>query len=212
MLTVLVIIVLSYLVGSFPTSIIFGKIFRGIDIRNYGSGNAGGTNAFRVMGWKIGLSVMIIDVAKGLFATVLVSQIRIDSVSLAPVYLQIIAGFSAVIGHIWTIFAGFHGGKGVGTAAGMLIGLYPVAFVLVFIIFLLVLFTTRYVSLSSMTAASSLPFILLILDKLGRPYKPQLLVLSIFIALLIIFTHRSNIKRLLAGNENRVRFGGKKTA
>ncbi len=212
MLTVLIIIVLSYLVGSFPTSIIFGKIFRGIDIRNYGSGNAGGTNAFRVMGWKIGLSVMIIDVAKGLLATVLVSQIRIDSVSLAPVYLQIIAGFSAVIGHIWTIFAGFHGGKGVGTAAGMLIGLYPVAFVLVFIIFLLVLFTTRYVSLSSMTAASSLPFILLILDKLGRPYKPQLLVLSIFIALLIIFTHRSNIKRLLAGNENRVRFGGKKTA
>ncbi len=212
MLTVLVIIVLSYLVGSFPTSIIFGKIFRGIDIRNYGSGNAGGTNAFRVMGWKIGLSVMIIDVAKGLLATVLVSQIRIGPVSLAPVYLQIIAGFSAVIGHIWTIFAGFHGGKGVGTAAGMLIGLYPVAFVLVFIIFLLVLFTTRYVSLSSMTAASSLPFILLILDKLGRPYKPQLLVLSIFIALLIIFTHRSNIKRLLAGNENRVRFGGKKTA
>ena len=212
MFTVLVIIVLSYLVGSFPTSIIFGKIFRGIDIRNYGSGNAGGTNAFRVMGWKIGLSVMIIDVAKGLLATVLVSQIRIGPVSLAPVYLQIIAGFSAVIGHIWTIFAGFHGGKGVGTAAGMLIGLYPVAFVLVFIIFLLVLFTTRYVSLSSMTAASSLPFILLILDKLGRPYKPQLLVLSIFIALLIIFTHRSNIKRLLAGNENRVRFGGKKTA
>lgn len=211
MLTLLVIIVVSYLVGSFPTSIIFGKVFKGIDIRDYGSGNAGGTNAFRVMGWKIGLSVMIIDVTKGLIATVLVSQIRVDSVSLAPVYLQIIAGFSAVIGHIWTIFAGFRGGKGVGTAAGMLIGLYPIAFIFVFVIFLLVLFTTRYVSLSSMTAASSLPFILLILDKLGRPYKPQLMVLSIVIALLIIFTHRSNIRRLLAGNENRVHFGKKKT-
>ena len=210
MLTLLVIIIFSYLLGSFPTSIVFGKIFKGIDIRDYGSGNAGGTNAFRVMGWKIGISVMLIDVAKGLIATVLVSQIKIDSVSLAPVYLQIIAGFSAVIGHIWTIFAGFRGGKGVGTAAGMLIGLYPIAFIFVFIIFLSVLFSTRYVSVSSMTAAISLPIVLLILDALGRPYKPPLLVLSIIIAILIIFTHRSNIKRLIAGNENRVNFKKKK--
>ncbi|NOY77528.1 MAG: glycerol-3-phosphate 1-O-acyltransferase PlsY [Calditrichaeota bacterium] len=210
MLTLLTIIVVSYLLGSFPTSIIFGKLFRGIDIRNYGSGNAGGTNAFRVMGWKIGISVMIIDVAKGVLATVLVSQIRIDSISLAPVYLQIIAGFSAVIGHIWTIFAGFHGGKGVGTAAGMLIGLYPIAFIFVFIIFLIVLFTTRYVSVSSMTAAISLPIVLLVLDALGRPYKPPLLILSLIIAILIVFTHRSNIKRLMAGNENRVTFKKKK--
>lgn len=210
MLTLLAIVVLSYLVGSFPTSIIFGKIFKGIDIRNYGSGNAGGTNAFRVMGWKIGISVMLIDVAKGLIATVLISQIRIDPISMAPVYLQIIAGFSAVIGHIWTIFAGFRGGKGVGTAAGMLIGLYPIAFIFVFIVFLLVLVTTRYVSVSSMTAAASLPLFLLILDYFGRAYKPQLMVLSLIIVLLIIFTHRSNIKRLFAGNENRVRFGKKK--
>jgi len=210
MLTLLIIIVVSYLLGSFPTSIIFGKLFRGIDIRDYGSGNAGGTNAFRVMGWKIGVSVMVIDVAKGLIATVLVSQIRMDSISLAPVYLQIIAGFSAVIGHIWTIFAGFHGGKGVGTAAGMLIGLYPIAFIFVFIIFLIVLFSTRYVSVSSMTAAISLPIVLLVLDALGRPYKPPLLILSIIIAILIVFTHRSNIKRLMAGNENRVTFKKKK--
>lgn len=210
MLTLLTIIGLSYLLGSFPTSIIFGKLFRGIDIRDYGSGNAGGTNAFRVMGWKIGISVMIIDLAKGLIATVLISQIRIDAISLAPVYLQIIAGFSAVIGHIWTIFAGFHGGKGVGTAAGMLIGLYPVAFVVIFIIFLIVLFTTRYVSVSSMTAAVSLPVVLLILDQLGRPYKTPLMVLSIIIAILIIFTHRSNIGRLMAGTENRVNFRKKK--
>ncbi|GBD94498.1 glycerol-3-phosphate acyltransferase [bacterium BMS3Abin05] len=210
MLTLLAIVVLSYLIGSFPTSIIFGKIFKGIDIRDYGSGNAGGTNAFRVMGWKIGISVMMIDVAKGLIATVLISQIRIDPISVAPVYLQIIAGFSAVIGHIWTIFAGFRGGKGVGTAAGMLIGLYPIAFIFVFIVFLLVLVTTRYVSVSSMTAAASLPLFLLILDYFGRAYKPQLMVLSLIIVLLIIFTHRSNIKRLFAGNENRVRFGKKK--
>lgn len=210
MLTLLAIVVFSYLIGSFPTSIIFGKIFKGIDIRDYGSGNAGGTNAFRVMGWKIGISVMMIDVAKGLIATVLISQIRIDPISVAPVYLQIIAGFSAVIGHIWTIFAGFRGGKGVGTAAGMLIGLYPIAFIFVFIVFLLVLVTTRYVSVSSMTAAASLPLFLLILDYFGRAYKPQLMVLSLIIVLLIIFTHRSNIKRLFAGNENRVRFGKKK--
>ena len=210
MLTLLTIIGVSYLLGSFPTSIIFGKLLRGIDIRDYGSGNAGGTNAFRVMGWKIGISVMVIDLAKGLIATVLVSQIRIDAISLAPVYLQIIAGFSAVIGHIWTIFAGFHGGKGVGTAAGMLIGLYPIAFIFVFIIFLIVFFTTHYVSVSSMAAAVSLPIVLLILDALGRPYKTPLMVLSIIIAILIIFTHRSNIKRLMAGNENRVNFKKKK--
>ena len=129
------IIVLSYLAGSIPTSIIVSKLFFGFDIRERGSGNAGGTNAFRILGWKVGLTVMILDLGKGVLATYLISQIRVDSLSWPMVYVQIIAGSAAVIGHIWTIFAGFRGGKGVGTAAGMLLVLYPISFVISLLIF-----------------------------------------------------------------------------
>ncbi len=206
MLTLLAIIITSYLIGSIPTSIIVSKVFFGYDIRDYGSGNAGGTNAFRVMGWKAGIFVMAVDVAKGAIATYFFSQIRIDPISLPSVYLQMIAGVSAVFGHIWTVFAGFRGGKGVGTAAGMLIVLYPVAFLVCFVVFLVVLVTTRYVSLSSMSAAVMLPISLILISEFtDRPLSTPLLVLAIAMAVLIVFTHRSNIKRLLQGNENRIK-------
>jgi glycerol-3-phosphate acyltransferase PlsY len=206
MWTIPAIILASYLIGSIPTSIIVSKLFFGFDIRDYGSGNAGGTNAFRVMGWKAGIFVMAVDVAKGVIATYYFSQIRIDPVSLPQVYLQMIAGASAVIGHIWTIFAGFRGGKGVGTAAGMLIVLYPVAFLICLVVFAAVLLTTRYVSLSSMSAAITLPIALVILSKLmNRPLSTPLMILAVSMAILIVFTHRSNIQRLLQGNENRIK-------
>jgi len=202
MLTIIVIIILSYLAGSIPTSIIFSKLLRGIDIRDHGSGNAGGTNAIRVLGWKIGSTVMIIDIGKGVLATLLISQIRIDPISLNPDLIQIIAGLSAILGHIWTIFAGFKGGKGVGTAAGMLFSLYPVAGLICLAIFGLVLLLTKTVSLSSMSAAISLPIAVLIL-KGWRDYSNELLYFAIFMAVLIVFTHRSNIKRLLKGEEGK---------
>ena len=204
MLTIITIIVLSYLAGSIPTSIICSKLFRGIDIRDYGSGNAGGTNAVRVLGWKLGVFVMLIDVGKGVLATLLISQIRIDPVNLSTNIVQIIAGMSAIFGHIWTVFASFKGGKGVGTAAGMLFALYPIAGVVCLAIFVLVFFTTRYVSLSSMSAAVSFPIVVL-LFKDWRGYSEELIYFAVFIAVLIVFTHRSNIKRLLKGEENKAR-------
>ena len=206
MLSLLAIIFFSYLVGSLPTSIIVGKLLFHIDIRQHGSGNAGGTNAFRIMGWQAGIFVMAVDVSKGVIATYFLSQIRLDALSWQMVYLQIIAGTAAVVGHIWTIFAGFRGGKGVGTAAGMLIVLYPIVFVICLIIFGTVLVVCRYVSLASMTAAVSLPIVLLLLNHfLNQSISPPLFVLALVMAVLIVFTHRSNIRRLLQGNENRIK-------
>lgn len=213
MISLIAIIILSYLAGSIPTSIICSRLFRGIDIRDYGSGNAGATNAFRVLGWKIGLLVALVDVGKGVFATLVISKLRLAGHPiefLSQDIVQIIAGMSAIFGHIWTIFAGFKGGKGVGTAAGMLFSLYPVAGVICLAVFVVVLFSFGYVSLASMSAAVSFPIVVILL-KNQRGYSDELIYFAVFIALLIVFTHRSNIRRLLKGEENRVPFRRKKT-
>ncbi len=204
----LVIILVSYLLGSIPTSILVGKWFYGLDIREHGSGNAGATNVFRVLGWKPGVAVMLVDIGKGAAATLYASQIVFTPIGIDPVYLKILAGLSAVFGHIWTVFAGFRGGKGVATAAGMLFALYPIAGLICLAVFLIIAFTTRYMSLASMLAAVCLPIVLLIMNNIfHKLVQPPLFVFSIFIAVLIVYTHRSNIKRLLAGTENR--FGRK---
>lgn len=204
MYSVLLIVLLAYLVGSFPTSIVAGRLVRRIDIREHGSRNAGATNVFRVLGWKAGVTVGLIDIGKGLLATLYVSQIRVDPVALSPEVVQIIAGVSAVIGHIWTVLAKFKGGKGVATAGGMLIGLYPWAALICAVIFFAIVFTTRYVSLGSMTAATSLPFILLLMHHALGIYVPRsLFIFSFFVGALILYTHRSNIRRLINGTENR---------
>ncbi len=205
MLSLLVIIVLSYLVGSIPTAIIVSKSFYGFDIRTRGSKNAGGTNVFRVLGWKPGLIVMLIDVAKGIFATLVISKIVIDPIPISVLVLvQLIAGMAAITGHIWTIFANFKGGKGVGTAAGVFIALYPIAILICFAIWLGLVLTTRIVAVGSMIAAISLPIVLFIMKNNFQVEVNSILFgLSIILALLIVFTHRSNIKRLIAGTENR---------
>lgn len=194
----------GYLIGSIPTAIIVGKVFFGLDIREHGSGNAGGTNVFRVLGWKPGVLVMLVDLGKGLVATLFAAQIRFTTLPIDPVYLQLTAGLAAVFGHIWTVFAGFRGGKGVGTAAGMLFALFPMATFVCLIIFLAIAFSTRYVSLASISAAISLPIVLVIMrEVLHLEVPPPLVVIGFFVAILIVFTHRTNIKRLLAGTENR---------
>lgn len=206
MLDILFIALFSYIAGSFPTAILVGKITRGIDIREHGSGNAGGTNVFRVLGWKLGVFVMLIDVLKGFLATTFISHISIggDNI-LDPLYLSMIAGVFAIVGHIWTIFAGFRGGKGVGTAAGFLLGLMPQAVLVGFIVFFVIFLSTRYVSLSSMIASTSIPVTLLV-QKFGFKIEIPwvLIILTLSIAVLIIFTHRSNIVRLLNGTENKI--------
>jgi glycerol-3-phosphate acyltransferase PlsY len=204
MYSLIVIILLSYLVGSFPTSIVTGRLLRRIDIREHGSGNAGGTNVFRVLGWKAGLFVALVDVGKGMLATLLISKIRIDAVLLDIMLVQIIAGVAAVIGHIWTIMAKFKGGKGVATGGGMIIALFPWAALICFFIFITIVLLTRYVSVGSMAATSALPLALIIMDRVfGITVPPAGYIFSILVALLIFYTHRANIRRLINGTENR---------
>lgn len=232
MFTLLSIVLVSYLVGSVPTSIIAGRLLKGIDVRQFGSGNAGGTNAFRVLGWKAGLSVTLIDILKGTIASVyVVAWFKSHPVGAFPemneVALSLVAGMSAVVGHVFTIFAGFKGGKGVSTAAGMLIGLAPVSMLMVIGIFLLAVTLSRYVSLGSILAAIAFPLIIAIrkylfdlgsgLDYYVRLFGSRwfvhdsldyhLLIFGVIVAAAIIWTHRANIGRLLSGTENRVTFG-----
>jgi glycerol-3-phosphate acyltransferase PlsY len=209
-LILIIITICSYLIGSFPTSIIAGKLIKGIDIRNYGSGNAGGTNAIRLLGWKIGIMVILIDIIKGMVATFYIAQMGHDNMVVSNEIISIWAGLWAIIGHIWTVFAGFKGGKGAAVAGGMLIILYPVAFTICFIWFLLIAFTTRYVSVASITAAILLPVLLLFMRNLvGMNISSTLIYFALFIVLLILYTHRMNIKRLIQGKENR--FGENKS-
>lgn len=197
-------VVIAYLIGSFPTSILTGKIIRGIDIREYGSGNAGGTNVFRVLGAGPGIFVMAFDVFKGFAATWWVSRIFLPMVPLQIDAMMILVGCGAVAGHIWTCFAGFRGGKGVGTAAGMLLALYPLALVACLVVFVIVFVATRIMSLASMSAALMLPVTLTLFRYVFNiPVSLALYLFSFIIAGLIIFTHRANIKRLAAGTENK---------
>ncbi len=205
MLNLLSIAGVAYLMGSIPTSVWVGKLAYGIDIREHGSGNAGATNVYRTLGWKPALFVTLVDIGKGLIPTLFVSQWRITPLETDPVNLQLLAGIAAVAGHVWTIFAGFRGGKGVATAAGMLIVLYPLAIPFCLAVFLLVVGLTRYVSLASMTAVAALPVFLLIGARLFSKEAPaQLLALSLAIVVFILFTHRGNIQRLLGGTENKI--------
>ncbi|MCG3118047.1 MAG: Glycerol-3-phosphate acyltransferase [bacterium] len=207
MWTFIVVIGLGYLVGSFPTAILAGKLLRGwdFDIRSEGSGNAGGTNVFRVLGWKPGLVVMLIDVFKGFAATQWVAQWQpFGTAYIDSTVMPILTGLAAVCGHIWTVFADFRGGKGVGTAAGMIIALYPVAAIVCLGIFVAVVYFTRYVSLGSMLAALSLPVVLLLMQILFNKDVPDALFqFSLLVGVLIVFTHRKNVRRLIEGTENR---------
>ncbi len=201
------VIIISYLMGSFPTSIVTGKLLKGIDIRQHGSGNAGATNVFRVLGWKAGIAVLFIDMLKGFVPAFWVYRLAVGHVDLPAIDLQIIAGLSAVFGHIWTIFAGFKGGKGVGTGAGVIIALAPFAVLVALVVFIVTVALTRYVSLGSILASITVPLVVILQKTIGQqPVPLELVIFTLFIPLLIIYTHRSNIQRLLQGNENKIQF------
>jgi glycerol-3-phosphate acyltransferase PlsY len=205
MLNLIWMIVISYLVGSVPTAIIYGRLTKNIDVRQHGSGNAGATNVFRVLGWKAGLIVMLIDMLKGLLATLVVYRLGMGTIGLEVELLKIIAGLSAVFGHIWTVFAGFKGGKGVGTGAGMLFGLIPIAVLTAIIVFIITVAISRYVSLGSILASITIPVYLFSQNFLfNKDVSISILIFGLVIPLLIIYTHRSNIKRLLKGQENKI--------
>lgn len=214
MIPISIIAILSYLIGSIPTSIIVARKARGIDIRHYGSGNAGGTNVIRVLGWKPGVFVIALDMAKGMVATMLVARLMEGPIPFSNTtpfddftVVQIIAGCSAILGHVWTVFAGFKGGKGIATAGGMLIGIAPVEVAVSFGVFALVFLITHYVSLGSLSAAVAFPLTMFFRENIFMVDVPgygTLIFFSIGISLLIVYTHRSNIIRLLRGTENRI--------
>jgi glycerol-3-phosphate acyltransferase PlsY len=197
-------IVIAYLIGSIPTAVWVSKAFFGIDIREYGSGNAGATNTFRVLGSKWGTFVMIIDMLKGVAATSLYI--------LLPYYMNganewdrtnfmVGLGLAAVLGHIFPIWANFRGGKGVATLFGMILAIQPLVAILCVGIFLLVLYLTRFVSLSSILASIAFAvFILVIFNEKEPLYR----AFAIAVALLVVLTHQKNITRLLRGGESKV--------
>ncbi len=192
-------LLIAYLLGSIPTSVWIGKRFYNIDVREFGSGNAGATNTFRVLGKKAGIPVLIIDILKGTAAVALSFLSGFENESF--VHLQLGLGVATLLGHIFPIFAGFRGGKGVATMLGVVMCITPASCGLALIIFLLVLLSSRMVSLSSMMAGLSYPFFLYFV--MGNQNQ-ILTVFSVIVALLLIVTHRKNIQRILRKEESKV--------
>ena len=215
MLSLAAILVLSYGLGAIPFSLLVAKS-RGVDLRAHGSGNAGATNAFRVLGAPFGALVFALDALKGFGATYYVSQLRLGDETLsflgpdADVWAMVLAGTAAMVGHVVTVwgalfFGGWKGGKGVATGAGMLIALIPIAVLAGLALFVLVVVTTRLVSLASILAATSLPITVAIQRfAFDMPRAAPLWGFVILVPLFILWTHRQNVRRLLDGTEPRV--------
>lgn len=198
----LLLIVLAYLIGSIPTAVWVSKYFFDIDIREYGSGNSGATNTYRVLGPKWGSIVMIVDMLKGIAAVKLALLLPnyIDNET-QFINLQIGLGLAAVLGHIFPIWAEFRGGKGVATLFGLVLGISPWTALCCVGVFLLVLYLTRFVSLSSILASLAFPvFILVIFNEREHLYR----IFAIAVALMVLLTHQKNIGRLFRGNESKV--------
>jgi len=200
----ILITILAYLLGSIPTSIWISRSFFNIDIRDYGSGNAGATNTFRVLGIKAGIVVFIVDILKGFLA---VNLIYLTDYYIPDsgdyINIQLLLGIAAMLGHIFPIYAGFRGGKGVATLFGVIcaISLYPT--LIMAGIFVLTLVITRYVSLSSMISGLSFPVLIIVIFK---ETTPSLVIFSLIMAVLMLFTHQKNIERLLNKEEKKADF------
>ncbi|MFD1769040.1 glycerol-3-phosphate 1-O-acyltransferase PlsY [Sphingobacterium suaedae] len=199
------IVILAYLFGSIPSAVWFGEAFYGVDVREYGSGNAGATNTFRVLGKKAGSVVMFVDILKGWTATNLPHLLDPTVVgvpnSVQFVNFQLALGVIAVLGHLFPIFAGFRGGKGVATLFGMVIAIHPEAALCCVTVFLLTLVITHYVSLSSILAGFTFPFSIAFIFHTS---VPAVLLYGIAICALILVTHQKNIERLLKGHESKI--------
>ncbi|MEH7342813.1 glycerol-3-phosphate 1-O-acyltransferase PlsY [Bacillus sp. JJ1532] len=188
-----IIIVLAYLLGSIPSGLIIGKVFYGVDIRQHGSGNLGGTNTFRTLGVKAGMAVTIADILKGTAAVLLLLFIDGD---IHP----LIAGIFAVIGHMYPIFAGFKGGKAVATSGGILLGYAPPMFIIMLLVFFICLYITKYVSLASMLAAIAAVIYAYVI------WDPPLIIVVSLLAFFVIYRHRANIKRIMNKSEPKIKW------
>lgn len=205
-LTTVSVFVLAYLLGSIPSAVWIGKIFHNIDVRQHGSGNAGAANVIRVLGWKTGIPVMLIDLAKGWTSATLPYFFNLAEPGSAQLIdLQIIAGLISILGHIFPVFAGFRGGKGVATVFGVLLALQPLLTLCSLAVFIVTLMLTGIVSVSSMLAGIAFPVLLfLFFDSPSIVFK----IFTVFVAIALLITHRKNIGRLFRGEESKLfRFG-----
>lgn len=206
-------ILAAYLFGSIPSAVWIGQAFYGIDVREYGSGNAGATNTFRVLGKKAGIIVMVLDILKGFTATNLAYFIGLSVTgphhSIQFVNYQLALGITAVMGHLFPVFAGFRGGKGIATLFGMVLAVHFEASVVCVSVFLIVLMLTKYVSLSSIIAGFSFPLSIIFI--FHSPLR-SIVLYGMCICVLILITHQKNIERLLKGKESKINMFKKKTA
>ena len=203
----LIFILLAYLTGAFPSAVWVGKIFYKIDVREFGSGNAGATNTFRVLGKMAGIPVLIMDIFKGWLCVNYISFLTNIPQSAEAVFeIQLAFGIAAVIGHLFPIYTGFRGGKGIATLLGLLIGLHAVASLYSILVFVIVFSTSKYVSLGSIIASIAFPILVILI--LGST-NVSLNLFAFFVPLLSLITHQKNIERLLRGEETKVKFGKK---
>jgi acyl phosphate:glycerol-3-phosphate acyltransferase len=194
-------LVASYLLGAIPTSHLVSRTFAGIDLRQHGSGNLGATNLYRVLGWKYAIPVALFDMAKGAIPVLVFGP----QVSRSELF-ALACGIAAIVGHVFSVFVHFKGGKGVATAAGVMLGLTPLALGVAAVVWALVVLLSGYVSLGSIAAAAVLPVAVYLLE---HPRTPELLWMDVAVAAGVIILHRRNIQRLLNGTENRF---GRRTA
>ncbi len=223
-LIIIALAVIAYLMGSFSSALWYGRWFHGIDIREHGSKNAGSTNVLRVLGWKCAIPVFVTDVLKSfipaMFFVMLLNVIMpelaedyVAKVKGSEVYylLQLLFGMMAIVGHIFPIFSGFRGGKGVASMLGIVLALDPLAAALALAVFIIVVLCTKIVSVSSMSAGVSFPIIVFLMSLCrGNGYSITLTVFSIIVAVLLLITHKKNIKRLIKGEEPKITVGKKK--
>ena len=201
-------IVISYLVGSIPVAVWIGKKYRGIDIREHGSQNAGATNTFRVFGQKLGWIVLTLDVTKGFFASILPLFIADNYSENQLLLFQLVTSLACIIGHVFPIFAQFRGGKGVASSLGIIIGINPVSAAISLGIFMIIFLLFKFVSLGAIVTAISYPFVSFFLVKEDTHV---MIIFSILLGFLIIISHRKNIKRLINGEESRMNLSKRKS-
>ena len=205
---IILLVLLAYLTGAFPSAVWVGKIFYNTDVREYGSGNSGATNTFRVLGKGAGIPVLFLDIFKGWLAVYYVHLIP-NFTDLSPELFfenQLAFGIAAVIGHLFPIYTGFRGGKGIATMLGLLIGLHPQAAFFSFCVFVVIFIISKYVSLASMIGSLAFPFfVMFVLNSTNG----SLNLFAIFVPILSLITHQKNIERLIRGEETKIKFGKK---
>ncbi|MBT7726236.1 MAG: glycerol-3-phosphate 1-O-acyltransferase PlsY [Flavobacteriales bacterium] len=203
-------LILAYFTGSFPSAVWVGRTFYNKDVREYGSGNAGATNTFRVLGKGAGIPVLLMDVFKGWLSVNYILLVSNSSQLSSSTFFefQLAFGVAAVIGHLFPIYTGFRGGKGIATLLGLLIGLNAIAAIVAIVVFVIVFLISKYVSLGSILASLAFPFVIfVILDE--KDVNASLELFSVFVPILTLITHQKNIERLIRGEENKVKFDKK---